>query len=485
MTRRILLLAIILGIPLIGFAVAEGIQAHFNSQLRTALRERFPQADQSTISEMTLDQLCAKRIPELRDICQTNSNLNLMSSAAVGSAAIGIALLLLIRLAGSISRNNRVLLLTFFKPGIYLTAIILIGLIVVNAAVVMGAIYYGESILIGRIHVGIMLAIGLGALAGISVMGNAMFSLVKKAKTFVIGTSVSREEAPELWKQVDHIADRLDALRPQQIVVGLDPNFFVTEADVVCLNAELSGTTMYCSLPLSRILTSSEFSSIIGHELAHFKGLDTKFSIGFYPIYRGTVSSIASLHEAGGEGSAGIALLPAIAILSYFLECFSVAESRISRNRELTADQAGASITDPTTIAAALVKVHAFSGLWDALQEASVDALREQKAFTNCSKVFAEVVAGHASPKALEGIADTQLSHPTDSHPPLSVRLESLRVDVSEVSGASLEVSPSDPAISHIDGYEQKEEEISTAYQMIVAKQLGIDLDADSESSGT
>jgi Zn-dependent protease with chaperone function len=330
-----------------------------------------------------------------------------------------------------------------------------------------------------------MAIIGIGALGGISVMAKNLFSLVRNAKTFVIGASVTREEAPELWRIVDNIADRLNALRPQQIVVGLEPNFFVTEADVVCLNGNYSGRTMYCSMPLSRILTTSEFSSVIGHELGHFKGLDTKFSIGFYPIYRGTVSSIALLHETGGEGSASIALLPAIAILSYFLECFSVAESRISRDRELAADQVGASITDAATIGTALVKIHAFSGLWNALQDAAKEALQKGKAFTNASKVYADAVAEQANIKVLDGIAETHLSHPTDSHPPLGVRLESLGITVKGVSGAALVVSPSEPAISYIDRYEQKEEEISGAYQMILANQYGIDVDAQIENSGT
>jgi Zn-dependent protease with chaperone function len=483
--KKFWLFALILGIPLIGFAVAEGIQAHFNSQLRSALRERFPEQSEAAISKVTFDQICIKPSPELRDICQTNWNLNLMSSASIGSGAVGLALLLMIRLAGNVSRTNRTLLLMVFKPGLYITAIILIGLIIVNASVAIGAIYYGESILINRIHVGIMAIIGIGALGGISVMAKNLFSLVRNAKTFVIGASVTREEAPELWRIVDNIADRLNALRPQQIVVGLEPNFFVTEADVVCLNGNYSGRTMYCSMPLSRILTTSEFSSVIGHELGHFKGLDTKFSIGFYPIYRGTVSSIALLHETGGEGSASIALLPAIAILSYFLECFSVAESRISRDRELAADQVGASITDAATIGTALVKIHAFSGLWNALQDAAKEALQKGKAFTNASKVYADAVAEQANIKVLDGIAETHLSHPTDSHPPLGVRLESLGITVKGVSGAALVVSPSEPAISYIDRYEQKEEEISGAYQMILANQYGIDVDAQIENSGT
>jgi hypothetical protein len=151
----------------------------------------------------------------------------------------------------------------------------------------------------------------------------------------------------------------------------------------------------------------------------------------------------------------------------------------------LAADQVGASITDAATIGTALVKIHAFSGFWNALQDAAKEALQKGKAFTNASKVYADAVAEQANIKVLDGIAETHLSHPTDSHPPLGVRLESLGITVKGVSGAALVVSPSEPAISYIDRYEQKEEEISGAYQMILANQYGIDVDAQIENSGT
>ena len=143
-------------------------------------------------------------------------------------------------------------------------------------------------------------------------------------------------------------------------------------------------------MPLARLLTTDEFTAVIGLELGHFKGSDTKFSERFYPIYRGTVTSIASLHAAGGEGSGSIALLPAIAILTHFLESFAVAEHKLGRDRELAADQAGALVTDARTMATALVKVHAFSGLWNNLQQAAVEALKEGKLFVNASKTYAD-----------------------------------------------------------------------------------------------
>jgi Zn-dependent protease with chaperone function len=485
MVSRAWLFGLLLVVPLIGLGVAKGIQAHLNSKLQSAVRSQYPDASEQQVAQITLDRLCEDPSPELRELCGTNSNLNLMSRAALGAGVVGLALLFLVGLAGGVARNSRNLLVAFFRPGLYLTVLVLVGLILVHAAIAMAAIYYGESAFIGRIHVGVIAAIGLGALAGVLAMARSTFSLVRKAQTFVVGRALSREEAPELWKRVEASAQRLHALRPDNLVVGLDPNFFVTEADVTCLSGKLNGRTLYCSLPLCRILSREELTSIIGHELGHFKGEDTKFSERFYPIYRGTASSLAALQAAGGEGSGTIALLPAVAVLSYFFECFSVAESRLSRGRELAADQAAASVTSSRTIATALVKLHAFTGIWGGLQDAAANALREGKAFVNASRTYAEAVGKNAAPVALEGIAEEHLSHPTDSHPPLSVRLESLKLGLNDVAADALAVTPAEPAIGEVSDAEKHEEEISEAYQLLLARQLGIDLEeAKAEEGG-
>lgn len=478
MVKRTWLFGLVLVMPILGFAVSTGIQTYFNSEIRTAFHKQLPEADEAVISSLTLNQLCLESRTELGEICDTNDNLNLMKMSSIVSGAVGLALLLIIKIAGTAARNNRNLLLILFKPGLYITALTLIVLILVYAAVAMGAIYYGEAALIQRVHVKFVALIGIGALIGVFAMGRSAFSLVQKAQTFVIGSALTREQAPALWNGVDRIAKKLGALQPDHIVVGLDPNFFVTEADVVCLDGKLSGRTLYCSLPLSRILNYDEFGSIIGHELGHFKGLDTKFSERFYPIYRGTVSSIDSLQTAGGDDVRSIALLPAIAIMSYFLECFSVAESRISRERELAADQAAVSVTNTLAFASALTKVHAFAGLWNNLQESAIQALREKKAFINVSKVYADVVATSAQLEALEGVAENRLPHPTDSHPPLGVRLDALKIKIDDLSKAVLEVNPPKSAIQLIPHSENKEEEISAAYQAILARNIGIELDA-------
>lgn len=483
MLGRIGLFGLLLALPLIGFGIAEAIRAHFNSELRSALRKEYPQATEEQLAQVTLDQLCEDFGPALGDICETNSNLKLMSRAALGAGAAGLCLILLISAAGRLARNSRSLLVLLFTPALYLTAVTIIGLIFVHAAVAMAAIYYGGSVLVGRVHVGAIATIGVGALAGILAIARGTFSLVRKARIVVVGKALTREEAPHLWNHVDRVADRLGALRPDNLVVGLKPEFFVTEAEVACLSGRLRGRTLYCALPLCRILSRKELAPIIGHELGHFKGQDTKFSRRFYPIYRGTVLSLAGLEAAAGNWGGTIALLPAFAVLSYLLECFAVAERQVSRERELAADQAGASVRSPEVFATALVKLHAFAGVWEGVERAVVQALREGMVCVNLSKAYAEAVGRVAGLEALGRVMGAQLSHPTDSHPPLSVRSRCLGVEFNEVAADALAVAPRGAAIRLISGARRLEEEISRAYQLVLAREGGIELERG-EGSG-
>src|SRR5262245_26578675 len=100
MMNRVWLFSLIIGVPLFGFAVSEGIQAHLNSELRSAMRERYPDLGPSTVAQLSMDQICDTPTPQLHSICSRNRNLNLMSAAAVWAGGVGLVALLMIRFAG-------------------------------------------------------------------------------------------------------------------------------------------------------------------------------------------------------------------------------------------------------------------------------------------------------------------------------------------------------------------------------------------------
>lgn len=170
MINRLWLFGLIFGIPLLGLMTSEGIQVYYNSQLRSAAQKQVPDIDPKVLSGLSLDRICEKPNPEMAEVCSANSHLNLMTIGSVGAAALGLALILAIYFAGSAAQNDRRLLLSIFKPGFYVTVIVLIGLVILNATIMMAALYYGESVLINRVHLFIIGAVGIGAFLGIKSM---------------------------------------------------------------------------------------------------------------------------------------------------------------------------------------------------------------------------------------------------------------------------------------------------------------------------
>ena len=255
---------------------------------------------------------------------------------------------------------------------------------------------------------------------------------------------------------------------------------------------------MYLSLPLCRILTTSELSAVIVHELAHFKGEDTAFSLNFYPIYRGTVAAIDGVAQTAGKITAlgshipirgvgmlavvgALTLCPSIFMLRFFLECFASAESAISRERELTADSLAAASMGPISIASALFKIHAFAGLWPCLSSILRDALlagyveingetqSAQRLFANLCDTFAFMAKTRIEEgTSLDGLDATTIPHPTDSHPPLNVRLAALGKSLSDLRADALNVTPDVRSSTVIDNYQAIECDLSQVERAIL-----------------
>lgn len=343
MPKQTQVLIFLLLIPIIGLGVSMYVEHYIDTQIQAAVLAEVPEASAEDVTFLTMDFFCTIIPDEVGELCTLNTQLRLIKNDSLIVAAVGLLWLLIIRMAGKFAAGNRNLLASVFTPLIYLTLIMVIGLTLAQAAIAIGSIYLGGSVVFGIVHIGIIISIGIGALYGVRALAICLWSAVKRAQTLVIGKPLSEADAPQLWQQVRSVAEQLGSLHPDNLVVGLDPTFFVTEADVKTMSGALAGRTLYCSLPLCRVLSKDEVTSIIGHELRHFQGEDTKFSQKFYPIYTGTVASLLSLQNIGlhSDFITTIALRPAFAVLSFFLQCFGVAEGALSRDRELMADKPG------------------------------------------------------------------------------------------------------------------------------------------------
>lgn len=470
MKGALMCLVFALAIPIVSFFTSQALQSHDNAELRTGLMQGKDGLTQAQASQISLSRAC--QVPGFRkqaqDACERQDHLEWMAIVAIISGGIGFGTVLLIAFIGIVSRLSRVMLFISFAPGLLITVLALSSTSLLNAGLAAATLYYGESALIGRIHFGIIAVLGVTGFYGAFIIIVKSFGALRRAKTFVVGRLIKADSSQRLWAFVADTAKRAGCKPPDNIVVGMEPNFYVTESYVQCLDKTLNGRTMYMSLPLCRILSLDEFKAVLGHELAHYVGADTKWSKRFYPIYRGAGQSLEGLASAK-VGSGQIALLPAMAVFSYFLGSFAVAENRIGRERELAADKLGGDIAGAENIATSLIKVHVYSPIWEVIQNQMVELLKQEKQLINASSRFLEFAEQSTDPKLLEGLDAKMLPHPTDSHPPLSVRLKALGYSLSSLGEKCLHPVVDNPAILLIEGYEDLEKDLSEAEAGILA----------------
>ena len=79
---------------------------------------------------------------------------------------------------------------------------------------------------------------------------------------------------------------------------------------------------------------------------------------------------------------------------------------------------------------------------------------------------------------ALQGLDGTLLPHPTDSHPPLSQRLEALKLTVDDIAEAALLTTPDFPAVALIADYESFEKDLTTVEHLLMVESGQIRINA-------
>ena len=305
--------------------------------------------------------------------------------------------------------------------------------------------------------------LGIAALAiGASLWtaGRAVLQLRRTVDLFapdplpILGRPVSREEAPGLWRLLDDLAARLGALLPDNVVVGLTGGFFVSSGPKVLEpgGGTLAGRTLYLPLPFLPLLREDEVAAIIGHELAHFSGGDTEYSLRFLPIYAGVGRSLdaVALAGMGADGSHSPLTRPALQLGVFVMDQFHHAVRHWSRLREFAADAAGARVTSADAAARALLRTSA--------AEPRIDETLGP-AFRDPGTAPPDLVAAtlhHAGERGLDDpvrhLEEAQ-PHPTDTHPPTRQRLSALgREPGPELLAEAAAAAPPD-ALSRLGAY--------------------------------
>ena len=172
----------------------------------------------------------------------------------------------------------------------------------------------------------------------------ALGSVLRPRPIQQIGRSVALDAHSTLRRLLNEVGTRVGSTLPDHVVLAAEPVFFVTQGSVAVQNGTLKGRTLVMGLPLIKILTTDELAAVLAHEMAHFSGRDTLYSMLAAPVYRGLQAAVISMGGPGWRrGSATAAVirilqLPATQLLVAMYWYFHSLNMILSRRRELRAD---------------------------------------------------------------------------------------------------------------------------------------------------
>jgi Zn-dependent protease with chaperone function len=296
--------------------------------------------------------------------------------------------------------------------------------------------------------------------AGVAVFSAVVYIFKRVPEnTELEGELLDKSSNPGLWEHVSSLATKLETTPPDHIVAGIDTNFFVTEAMLTVKGGNLTGRSLFVSLPLLRILNRDEADAVLAHELAHFRGGDTTSSAALGPKL--TQYDYYSAMQASG------AAIVAYYILRLYRVIFEFALKRDSRAREFLADRTAASIVSGKAIVNALIKIGAYSRYRNITEQKLFAELIQHDSKIGIANHVAEGLAPYAmSAQFLDSMQAADIPHPFDSHPALNERMQNVNHIVSEREYSSIVVNPAETTwISDIQKADSIEQALWTNYE--------------------
>lgn len=248
-------LLITLFIPSCSYLTAAGILSNFDGNfVKQAQKEGIDIPGNFSITKACADSKSIHEDPTLRSICNDLEQFKALEFWATIVGLVGLGLLAFVWIAGFVSKNSRTLLVTIFKPGLKLTQLTIAFLVLGHGFLMVASIYYLESYWIQKVHFGLILGVGLVVVVAAFKILASLFTNFKTIETKVLGVSLKRTDAPKLWSLIDEVSSSAKTASPDNLVIGMSPNFFVTEANVRAMDGVFTRTnSLYFYTVLSSI----------------------------------------------------------------------------------------------------------------------------------------------------------------------------------------------------------------------------------------
>ncbi len=456
-------LALALVIPL-GCLLLVGVaEGRMEGDWLAALEAEFGPVPAESRGEVALATLCAdpEFSADIGDGCTDTRLMALLKQLIATTLILSVALVALAAVVAAITRGSRERMAAILRPALMLMLAgvgVLLGL---QGALVIGALFEIQVVLLGRFWPWLLFAIGVAVLVSILGVLRAMTAMIRSKPLSVSGIALDRETDAVLFAEVDAIAGRVGTAPPDVILAGLEPNFFVVETTVQGLDAQHRGRVLFLSVPLCRLLSRAEFGAVIGHELGHFRGEDTRYSKAIAPMYAAANEALGTLFAATRDLS-GLVMIPAAMLLGALFGTLTAGVAEVGRKREFEADAAGAAAVSAEALGIALLKLRATSSSWDDTVAGAIRTIASGGPIPNLAADYAGRARAAAAATAGQ---EHPIPHPFDTHPPIEQRLLALGLPALNAAGAAPTLSPDDPANALLGDLDDLETELSERFE--------------------
>lgn len=399
--------------------------------------------------------------------------------ASIATFTATLVLLVANRIVASVLGLHRTVLAFGFSPYAVFSLMVALVLGLANLAILAGAAYLSAKHWSSETPTIALALLGIAALGLLWTMTSQCLVLFRAPKTFAAARPISLYEHPRLGLLIREVAKKTGGRVPDNVILGLEPTFYATNASVQTpyMKGSLKGQTLHLSLPLMNLLSASELKAVIGHELGHFSGGDTQYSMRFAPAFASLHGAMSKIEERKWTIS-GILTMPTRLLLQHVVGTFEAANARISRQRELRADKLGASAATPNDVAFSLLKASVGGSVWRGTMDTMIGRAQLGRFSRNLVKNFVGQlrfdVDRQKLPPAIQFAMGDAQPHPTDSHPSTEKRIADLGANFDELLDDEKVLAKffkETPSVSILDNLSHIEEDLTTLYYHIYASE--------------
>jgi Zn-dependent protease with chaperone function len=435
LTTFVLPALLIFLVPVLSYFFFHHAQSRFDARIRDSILEQIRNDRKLTeaqraeaiaffketpFSQLLGEEEIAKALPD--DTRFHYATFRWMIWLSAGSVLAGVAVFLLVGVCVALSLHSQFVQYLSLLAGWHVLRIYGALQTAAQGVLLVALSFWVTALWFNAYSVKLIIAAGLMALAAVALVIAAIFRRVKD--DFVVtGQVQAKDETAPIWNELRRICDRVGTNPPDQIIAGIDDNFFVTEHPVIVGDKTYRGRTLFISLSLLKQLHGGEADAVLAHEMAHFSGQDTLYSRKIGPLLSRYNHYLHALHEGG-------VTLPIYYFMLCFRALFQLSLGRLSRQREFRADRISLEATSSRDVAGALLRTVAYSKYRHDVQEELFKQERALETANVCERIeqgFHQYAACFVSGPNIGQLAP---AHPFDSHPPLSQRLEAIGVSL-------------------------------------------------------